>query len=71
MGLDVGKIIAYEQGSLDARGTIELFAELVASGAAWTLQGCYGRMAEALIGASYIDRSGAILEDLDALEAGR
>ena len=59
-------IIAYESGDLSDYQTVNLFAELVRNGMAWTLQGHYGRTAAALIEAGYIDREGnlslAVLE---------
>ena len=42
-------IIAYENGELSEEDTIELFQALINNGMAWTLQGCYGRMAQRLI----------------------
>lgn len=46
-----GAIIAFEQGELDDVETVELFQHLIDTGLAWQLQGCYGRMAKALIDA--------------------
>ena len=43
------KIIDFECGLLDDTGVLELFAELISNGMAWTLQGSYGRTASALI----------------------
>ncbi len=54
------KIIDFECGLLDDTGVLELFAELISNGMAWTLQGSYGRTASALIDAGYIDRDGNI-----------
>jgi hypothetical protein len=54
----VDKIIAYECGDIDEAGILELFAELIKSGRAWTLQGHYGRTASALIDAGYISEDG-------------
>lgn len=61
MGMpDVDKIIAYEDGTLDPRGTVELFASLIRSGMAWTLQGSYGRTATELIEEGLIEPDGEI-----------
>ena len=47
--IDIDAIIAWEQGDLDDEDTVRLFQSLIDSGVAWKLQGCYGRMATALI----------------------
>jgi len=60
----VGLIMAYEDGTLEAEKTLELFGELVRTGQAWTLQGMYGRQATALIDAGYISTSGEVLKTL-------
>jgi len=57
-----GQIIAYEQGELSGSDTISLFAQLVASGLAWQLQGSYGRTAASLIDQGYISRDGRVLQ---------
>lgn len=51
-------IIAYEEGTLSADGTVDLFAELVRTGQAWHLQGSYGRAAADLIDRGFISTSG-------------
>lgn len=51
---DIDQIIAYEQGNLNEDEVIFLFQELVTTGAAWTLQGHYGRTARALIDAGLV-----------------
>ncbi len=62
----VDNIIAYEQGELNDREIVCLFADLVKNGMAWSLQGSYGRTANALIKEGWIDREGnlslAVLE---------
>jgi hypothetical protein len=40
---------------------LKLFAELIRSGMAWELQGCYGRQAAAFVESGVIDRKGNIL----------
>ena len=67
MSATVDQIIAFEQGDLDAEGTLALFADLVASGQAWTLQGSYGRTAASLIEQGWISDRGEILRDVGEL----
>jgi hypothetical protein len=47
--MDINKIIAFEDGELTWEEVIDLFQELVDSGAVWQLQGFYGRTAQDLI----------------------
>lgn len=50
----MGDIIAYENGELDEEQTAELFQRLVDTGLAWSLQGSYGRTAQAMLEAGVI-----------------
>lgn len=52
------KIIDYEAGLLSDSEIIQLFQELIDNGMAWTLQGSYGRMANALIEGGYCKTKG-------------
>ena len=56
----IDNIIAYENKELTDQEVVYLFAELVRSGMAWTLQGHYRRTASALIEHGYIDREGNV-----------
>jgi hypothetical protein len=61
---DISKIIAYENGELDAAETLTLFADLIKTGLAWQLQGSvYGRPAANLIEQGLITPQGQITED--------
>lgn len=60
----IDRIIAYEQGELDERETVEMIAEMVRDGSAWTLQGHYGRTATTLIEAGYITKDGQVNQDM-------
>ena len=50
------RIIAFETGELDNDKTIELFQYLVDTGLAWSLQGSYGRMAQAMIESGHVKK---------------
>lgn len=44
-------IMAWEGGEMGEEEEVEFFQELIDNGMAWTLQGCYGRNAAALLDA--------------------
>ena len=52
----VTRIIEFETGEATEEQVIELFQYLVDTGLAWSLQGTYGRTAEALLEAGVIVR---------------
>lgn len=60
----VDKIIAWESNELEGKQTLELFAELIQNGQAWTLQGTYGRTATSLIEKGLITKKGKINWDV-------
>lgn len=64
----IGSLIDYESGEISGTDMLELFAELIKTGRAWTLQGHYGRTAQALIEGGYISREGVILKGLEEEE---
>lgn len=70
---DLGAMIAFEEGELGAAETLDLFADLIRTGLAWTLQGFYGRTAAALIEEDYLTPDGEVTDlgrDMAALEEG-
>lgn len=60
--MNIDSIIAFESGELDDMQTLELFAGLIKSGSAWSLQGSYGRTAASLIDSGFITTDGQITE---------
>lgn len=56
-----GKIIDFECGALSEEDTLELFAYLIKTGMAWSLQGSYGRAAASLIEQGLISKEGEVL----------
>ena len=62
--ISIDKIIAFENGELAIDEVVELFAELIANGMAWSLQGSYGRMASDFIENGVISPSGEVLIDV-------
>lgn len=57
----ITQIIEFESGSLGEKQTIKLFAKLIKTGQAWSLQGFYGRTAASFIDAGIISKDGNIL----------
>jgi len=53
----LGMMMDWEAGETSEEQTVELFQHLINTGLAWTLQGCYGRQAVALIDAGLCYRA--------------
>ena len=60
--MNISTLIAYESGELNDAQTINFFAGLVKTKMAWSLQGSYNRMAEAMITAGFISPEGEVTE---------
>jgi hypothetical protein len=57
-------LISFEADELEIDEIVELFATLIRSGMAWTLQGSYGRTAQALIDQGVVSPEGDVLTEL-------
>lgn len=64
----VGMIMDYEQGTMGDVDVFKLFAHLVRTGLAWSLQGHYGRTARILIDQGYLSEDGDILDNLEEID---
>lgn len=60
----VDNIIEYEAGELSDKKTLQLFSYLVKTDKVWSLQGCYGRTATALIEDGWLDKQGNITKEI-------
>ena len=60
--INVDDIIRWEGGEMEVEEVLPFFASLIKSGAAWSLQGMYGRQAQAFINGGYIDRMGNVTD---------
>jgi len=60
----VDQMMEYECFMLNDSETLNMFAEMIKSGMAWSLQGHYGRTASSLIEDGWIDRNGNLLKTL-------
>jgi hypothetical protein len=60
----VDQIMQFESGMLNDTEIIELFSDMVKTDVAWSLQGHYGRAANALIEGGWLDKEGNILKHL-------
>lgn len=57
----IDSIIRFEEGELTDEQIIDLFADLIRTGTAWSLQGHYGRTANSLIEQGYLDADGNVI----------
>lgn len=64
----IDRMMEFESGMLNDAEIIEMFSDLIKSGASWSLQGHYGRAANAFIEGGWIDKDGNILKNLKDYE---
>ncbi|WDS51784.1 hypothetical protein SEA_TRIUMPH_70 [Streptomyces phage Triumph] len=57
-------LMSYEADELEIDEIVDLFATLIRSGMAWTLQGHYGRTAQGLIDQGIVSPGGEVLVEM-------
>lgn len=67
MTTNIEDLMRYENGDMTETEAVEMFADLVKTGMAWSLQGSYGRGASSLIRAGVISPEGEVTEHGQAL----
>ena len=60
----VDQMMEYEMDMLNDMETLELFSGLVKTDMAWSLQGHYGKTADALIAHGWLNQQGDIIKEL-------
>jgi hypothetical protein len=58
------QMMDYESGELSDKDTLELFSVIIKDKLVYSLQGHYGRTANALIQDGWLDKEGNILKEL-------
>ena len=64
----IDRMMEFESGMLNDAEIIEMFSDLIKSGASWSLQGHYGRFSSSLIEAGWLDKEGNRLKNLKDYE---
>jgi hypothetical protein len=60
----IDQMMEFESGMLNDTEIIELFSDMIKADAVWSLQGHYGRAANAFIEGGWLDKEGNILKNL-------
>jgi hypothetical protein len=60
-------LVAWENGEMSEVDEIQFFSNLITTGMAWSLQGCYGRAAMYFIENNIISQKGKILVNLNEI----
>lgn len=62
----IDQMMEYESGELSDKETLDMFSNIIKEhGMLWSLQGHYGRTANALIEDGWLDKDGNIIKKLE------